>query len=69
MLATRSRETRLPDYDTVRTLSHNERVWNALIPQAAVEFKVVPDVGVKYLHATKGWKWVSKKRFAIRGVL
>jgi hypothetical protein len=43
-------------------------VWNALIPQAAVEFKVVPDVGVKYLHATKGWKWVSKKRFAIRGV-
>jgi hypothetical protein len=62
-------DTRLPDYDTVRVLSQQEQVWNALIPKSAVEFKIVPDVGVKYLHATKGWKWVGKKRFAIRGVL
>jgi hypothetical protein len=40
-------------------------VWNALIPKSAVEFKI--EKGVRYLHATKGWKWVGKKRFAIRG--
>lgn len=59
--------TRLPDYDTVRSLSRRQRVWNALIPAAAVQFKIEGE-GVRYLHATKGWKWVSKKRFAIRGV-
>jgi hypothetical protein len=61
-------DTRLPDYHTVRTLSLRQKVWNALIPKSAVEFKI-EDGGVRYLHATKGWKWVSKKRFAIRGVL
>jgi hypothetical protein len=61
-------DTRLPDYDTVRSLTLQQRVWNALIPKAAVEFKIEPE-GVRYLHATKGWKWVGKKRFAIRGVM
>jgi hypothetical protein len=61
-------DTRLPDYDTVRSLSQRQRVWNTLIPKSAVEFKIEPE-GVRYLHATKGWKWVGKKRFAIRGVL
>jgi hypothetical protein len=61
-------DTRLPDYDTVRSISLHQRVWNALVPQKAVQFKI-EEGGVKYLHATKGWKWVSKKRFAIRGVL
>jgi hypothetical protein len=60
-------DTRLPDYDTVRSLSQQEQVWNALIPKSAVEFKIEQE-GVRYLHATKGWKWVGKKRFAVRGV-
>jgi hypothetical protein len=60
-------DTRLPDYDTVRTLSLRQKVWNALDPKVS---RGVQDRrrGVRYLHATKGWKWVSKKRFAVRGV-
>jgi hypothetical protein len=59
---------RLPDWATVRSLTLQQRVWNALVPKSAVEFKI-EEGGVRYLHATKGWKWVGKKRFAIRGVL
>lgn len=61
-------DTRLPDDDTVRALSRRLQVWNSLIPKSAVEFKIEPN-GVRYLHATKGWKWIGKKRFAVRGVL
>lgn len=43
------------------------RVWNILIPACAVRTEVKP-YGVKYLHPTKGWKTVGKKRFALRGV-
>lgn len=43
------------------------RVWNALIPQSAVRTVLHPE-GVSYLHPTKGWKWIGKKRFAVRGV-
>jgi hypothetical protein len=61
-------DTRLPNYDTVRAIvGDRQRAWNALIPKSAVEFKIEAQ-GVRYLHATKGWKWVGKKRFAIRGV-
>jgi hypothetical protein len=63
-------DTRLPNYDTVRALTNAEsqHVWNTLIPKSAVEFKIEGH-GVRYLHATKGWNWVGKKRFAIRGVM
>jgi hypothetical protein len=44
------------------------RVWNALIPPCAVIAEVKP-YGVRYLHPTKGYKTVGKKRFAVRGVL
>ena len=44
------------------------KVWNALIPASAIRFEVKP-LGVRYLHATKGWKFVSSKRFAIRGMM
>lgn len=48
--------------------AHITNVWNALIPQRAVKVELKPH-GVRYLHPTKGWKWVGKKRFAVRGVL
>ncbi len=45
-----------------------ERAWNALIPASAIKAKV-ESYGVRYLHPTKGWRTVGKKRFAIRGVM
>lgn len=48
--------------------AHTNRVWNALIPACSVASVIVKNVGVKYLHPTKGWRMVGKKRFAIRGV-
>lgn len=59
---------RLPDYQTLQLLASNPAVWNALIPKAAVEFVIHPN-GVSYLHATKGWKFVGARRFAVRGGL
>jgi hypothetical protein len=44
------------------------RVFNALIPASSIKVEVQP-YGVRYLHPTKGWRTVGKKRFAIRGVL
>jgi hypothetical protein len=49
--------------------AHRERVWNALIPRSAVAAHIIPQVGVAYLHPTKGWRIVGKRRFAIRGVV
>lgn len=43
------------------------RVWNILIPRCALNAEVKP-WGVRYLHPTKGYKTVGKRRFAIRGV-
>ena len=48
--------------------SHVTKVFSALIPASSISVKVEP-YGVKYLHPTKGWKFVSSKRFAIRGVM
>jgi hypothetical protein len=45
-----------------------ERAWNALIPPCAIKAEVRP-YGVAYLHPTKGWRSVGKKRFALRGVM
>lgn len=45
-----------------------ERAWNALIPPCTVRAEVKP-YGVKYLHPTKGYRTVGKRRFAIRGVM
>lgn len=47
---------------------HIQRVWNALIPAHAVRVEVKP-WGVRWLHPTKGYKTVGKRRFAVRGVL
>jgi len=52
----------------LRVLQHRERVWNALVPPSVIKAEVRP-YGVAYLHPTKGWKSVGKKRFAIRGVM
>lgn len=63
--------THLPDYSFLRTLMQEPRflaVWNSLIPKADVRFEHSPD-GVRYLHATKGWRFVGKRRFAVRGVM
>jgi hypothetical protein len=46
-----------------------ERAWNALIPACAIGATIIPEVGVRYLHPTKGYRYVGKKRFAVRGVL
>ena len=45
-----------------------EAAWNALIPTSAIKAEVKP-YGVQYLHPTKGYRTVGKKRFAIRGVI
>lgn len=45
-----------------------QRVWNALIPAHAVKAELKP-WGVRWLHPTKGWRTVGKKRFAVRGVI
>lgn len=59
---------RLTEEHAVYVRALRERVWNALIPPSAVETQLKP-WGVRYLHPTKGWKSVGKKRFAVRGVL
>lgn len=48
--------------------AHQERVFNALIPACAVSVKIEPN-GVRYLHPRKGWKFIGKSHFAIRGVV
>jgi hypothetical protein len=55
------------DYGAIAVQQHRERVWNALIPPCTVRAEVKP-YGVRYLHPTKGYKTVGKRRFAIRGV-
>jgi hypothetical protein len=44
------------------------RVWNALIPTCAIRVDILPH-GVRYIHPTKGERFVGKRRFAIRGVI
>jgi hypothetical protein len=56
-----------PLLDRVR--AYHEPRWNSLIPKHAIATEVIPNVGVRYLHATKGWRYVSKKRFIVRGIL
>jgi hypothetical protein len=63
--------THLPKYHILQTFLQDPKfagVWNALIPKSTILFELKP-YGVRYLHATKGWKSVGKKRFAVRGVL
>ncbi len=65
-------DTHLPedttDYQAIAIQQHREAAWNALIPPCTVRAEVKP-YGVNYLHPTKGWRSVGKKRFAIRGVI
>lgn len=57
---TPSLELRMKDANFVR-------VWNALIPKRALNVEVNGE-GVSYLHPTKGYRFISKKRFAAYGV-
>lgn len=47
-------------------------VWNLVIPKHAVGTSVGRDPdragAIRYLHATKGWRTVSKERLAMVGV-
>jgi hypothetical protein len=63
-------DTHLPDttdHQAIAIQRHRERVFNALVPPCAVD-ATTEDYGVRYLHPTKGWKTVGKRRFAVRGV-
>jgi len=62
-------DTRSPEeVITDHVLRVREAACNALIPPCTVRAEVKA-YGVNYLHPTKGWRSVSKKRFAIRGVI
>jgi hypothetical protein len=61
-------DTPSPDEIIAAFNARRERVWNILIPAHAQKAEVKP-WGVRWLHPTKGWKTVGKRRFAIRGVL
>lgn len=56
-----------PSLEQRMTDANFVRVWNALIPKRALNVEANGE-GVKYLHPTKGWRFVSKKRFAAYGV-
>jgi hypothetical protein len=49
-------------------VQHHVRIWNSLIPKHALHAHVIPNVGVRWLHPTKGWRITGKRRFAARGV-
>lgn len=56
----RSPSQRVHDYFAPR--------WNSLIPKRATNIQIIEGVGVRFLHATKGWRQVSYKRFLVRGI-
>lgn len=56
-----------PDTKANLHTAHVENVFNKLIPKRALLVKVEP-FGVTYLHPTKGYRTIGKKRFAVRGV-
>lgn len=39
----------------------NVSKWNAVIPKCALNVQEDGD-SIKFLHPTKGWRWVSKRR-------
>jgi hypothetical protein len=38
--------------------------WNAVIPKSALRVKEAGS-SIKYLHPTKGWRWVSQRRLKV----
>ena len=38
--------------------------WNAIIPKCAMHVQE-DGSSIKYLHPTKGWRWVAKKRLRV----
>lgn len=38
-------------------------VRNKLVPKRSVAFEELPNGDAKYLHPTKGWKYISHRRF------
>ena len=45
-------------------MAYRTALWNALIPASAVRIEPGPK-GVRYLHATKGWRLVRYKRLGL----
>lgn len=66
--ATAADRSRINTERLAAMLAHREQVFNALVPPCAVAVKLEPN-GVRYLHPTKGWKFIGKRHFAIRGVV
>lgn len=44
--------------------AHLTRLWQRLIPKSAVQVEM-KDTFVRYLHPTKGWRYVSKRRLGL----
>lgn len=40
--------------------------WNAIIPKSALRTEE-DGSSIKYLHPTKGWRWVHKRRLQVFG--
>lgn len=47
-----------------RWVAFTEARWNALIPKYA-KCITIGDTHVHYLHPTKGWRFVSKRRLGL----
>ncbi|MFI4971112.1 MAG: hypothetical protein ACHP7H_00415 [Hyphomicrobiales bacterium] len=60
---------RLTDNQIAAVRALREHVWNSLVPACALSAEIIPHKGVRYLHPTKGYRYVGKRRFAARGVL
>ena len=47
-------------------MTRHTQAWNALIPKRAVRVEVdFSPTHVRYLHPTKGWRCVAKKRLGL----
>lgn len=53
---------------TIETLSRQTALWNQHIPKRALGVRETKDgKAFEYLHPTKGWKAVSKRRLGLDG--
>ena len=48
-----------------RLIAFRMHLWNALIPKRARNVEVLPSGDVRYLHPTKGFRFVSAKRLGL----
>lgn len=50
----------------VETMARKTALWNQLIPPRALGVRDTPNGrAIEYLHPTKGWKRVSKRRLGL----